>query len=158
VGAWIASTGLGWQRSPWLDIYAGNLHGVISARGVALLLALTLPYLALIAIPYMVGTSRWRRAWLSDLTARRADVESHVRRLSVSDPRSGAQDTSEENLRAMQYDLVLLQFYRDKIDEAHRTRRSPYRLSRALLTLLAAVAIAFLLDSAGVMLANTVLR
>ncbi|HKV85917.1 MAG TPA: hypothetical protein VJN88_15300 [Ktedonobacterales bacterium] len=158
VAAWIATTGLGWQRSPWLDIYVGNLHGVISARGVALLLALTLPYLALIAIPYMVGTSRWRRAWLSDLTARRADVESHVRRLSVSDPRSGAQDTSDENLRAMQYDLVLLQFYRDKIDEAHRTRRSPYRLSRALLTLLAAVAIAFLLDSAGVMLANTVLR
>jgi hypothetical protein len=102
--------------------------------------------------------SRWRRAWLSDLSARRADVESHVRRLSVSDPRSGAQDTSEENLRAMQYDLVLLQFYRDKIDEAQRTRRSPSRLSRALLALLAAVAVAFLLDSAGVMLANTVLR
>ena len=157
VAGWI-TTSLGWQRSPWLDIYVGNLHGVISARGLALLAALALPYLLLIELPFLLGMSRWRRAWLSDLAARRADVESHVRRLSVSDPRSGAQDTSEENLRAMQYDLVLLQFYRDKIDEAQRTRRSATHLPRALLALLAAVVVVFLLDSAGVMLANTVLR
>lgn len=158
VAGWVATTSLGWQRSPWLDIYIGDLHGVVSARGVILLLALALPYLLLVELPFLIGMSHWRRAWLGDLTARRADVESHVRRLSVSDPRSGAQDTSEENLRAMQYDLVLLQFYRDKIDEAQRTRRSPTRVPRALLALLAAIAIAFLLDSAGVMLANTVLR
>ena len=158
IAGWVMTTSLGWQRSPWLDIYVGNLHGVISARGVILLVALSLPYLLLIELPFLIGMAHWRRAWLGDLTARRADVESHVRRLSVSDPRSGAQDTSDENLRAMQYDLVLLQFYRDKIDEAQRTRRSPTRLPRALLALFAAVAIAFLLDSAGVMLANTVLR
>lgn len=158
VTGWIVTTGLGWQQSPLVDIYLGNLHGVISARGLLLLLALTLPYLLLIELPFTIGMTRWRRAWLSDLSARRADVESHVRRLSVSDPRSGAQDTSEENLRAMQYDLVLLQFYRDKIDEAQRTRRSPSRPSRALLALLGVVVIAFVLDSAGVMLANTVLR
>src|SRR5262249_41040645 len=105
-------------------------------------------------LPYRLGMLRWRRAWLSDLTGRRADVESHVRRLSVSDPRSGAQDTSDENLRAMQYDLVLLQFYRDKIAEAEHTPSAPFALPGSLAALAVAVVGALLLDGASASLAS----
>ena len=64
------------------------------------------------------------------------------------DPRSGNQDTSEENLRAMQYDLVLLQFYQGKIDETERTGDAPFRL-RALLVAFVVIALCALLLDAG---------
>jgi hypothetical protein len=147
IGAWLSATALGWERFMVVALNIGPVHTTLTLRAVALFLVLVLPYLLLLDLPYRIGIGRWRRAWRSDLATRRADVESHVRRLSVADPRSGAQDTSEENLRAMQYDLVLLQFYRDKIEEAHRASGAPFALSGSLVALAVAVVGALLLDS-----------
>lgn len=149
VAIWAIATGANWQSYMVLTLQAGGFQGALTVRGIALFLALALPYLLFLEWPYRLGMRRWRRAWLSDLAARRADVESHIRRLSVADPQSGVQDTSEENLRAMQYDLVLLQFYQSKIEEAQRTTRSPFRLPAYLLALAIAVAGAVLLDGAS---------
>lgn len=154
VGLWLGATILGWQQPAIVGLSLQELGGVstaITPRGIVMFLAITLPYLLLIDLPFRVGMRRWRRAWIADLAARRADVESHVRRLSVTDPRSGTQDTSEENLRAMQYDLVLLQFYRDKMEEAERTADAPFGLRRMLVALVIALVAALLLD-AGVTL------
>lgn len=147
--AWVAATGAQWQAYTLFTLRLGGLQGAVTGRGVALFFALALPYLLFLEWPYRLGMRRWRRAWLNDLAARRADVESHIRRLSVSDPQSGIQDTSEENLRAMQYDLVLLQFYQSKIEEAQRTSRAPFRLPAYLLSLAIAVAGALLLEAAS---------
>lgn len=148
LSVWFAANAAGWQYLFLLQVNSNAFTWAISLRGVALFLALTLPYLLLLELPYRIGIRRWRRLWLRDLASRRADVESHVRRLSVTDPRSGTQDTSDENLRAMQYDLVLLQFYRDKIAEAERTSSAPYKLPGILLALVTAIVGAALLDSA----------
>ena len=75
-----------------------------------------------------------------------------MRRLSVRDPRSGQQDVSEENLNAMQYDLILLQFYRAKIEEAERIRTSPFTIQRVLGFLILAALVALALDNAGALL------
>ncbi|HKS70296.1 MAG TPA: hypothetical protein VJQ45_07745, partial [Ktedonobacterales bacterium] len=95
------------------------------------------------------GMARWRRSWLHDLTERRADVESHVRRLSVPDPDSGTQDTSDENLRAMQYDMVLLQFYQSKMDDVRHTPVEPYTLASVLFALVVFAVVALGLDAAA---------
>ncbi|MGH2517342.1 MAG: hypothetical protein ACRDHP_16965, partial [Ktedonobacterales bacterium] len=158
VGVWLASHAAGLDSATLAAFDFGTLPAVVTLRGVVLFLALALPYLFVLDLPYRLGMRRWRSAWMADLTARRADVESHVRRLSVSDPQSGAQDTSEENLRAMQYDLVLLQFYRDKITEADRTASVPFRLGSYLAALLVLVAAAFLLDGLGASLAHLLLK
>lgn len=150
---WAATTTGGWPGTTLLTVSIGGLQGALTVRFIALFLVLTLPYLLFLEWPYRLGMRRWQRAWMNDLGARRADVESHIRRLSVADPQSGAQDTSEENLRAMQYDLVLLQFYQSKIEEAQHTSRAPFRVPAYLLALVVAIAGAVLLDSAsGVLL------
>ncbi len=149
VGAWLGSDAAGWQQITFAGLAVGGMRLALTLRSLLVLLALALPYLLLLDLPYRIGMLRWRRAWLGDLSARRADVESHVRRLSVSDPRSGAQDTSEENLRAMQYDLVLLQFYRDKIAEAEHTPSAPFTLAGSVIALAVAVVGAAALDSLG---------
>src|SRR5262249_15439327 len=115
LGVWFGSDRVNWGQTVLVELHAGSSPLTLSLRGVALLAVLALPYLILLEVPFRLGMQRWRRTWLGDLTVRRADVESHVRRLSAADPRSGTQDTSDENLRAMQYDLVLLQFYREKM-------------------------------------------
>ena len=119
---------------------------VISARAIALAGALTLPWL-LIEEPFRIGVGRWRRAWLHDLRTRKNATESHVRRLSAPDPHTGAQDTSEETLRAMQYDLVLLQFYTARIEEAERASSSPLSRSATLVLIVFILAAALLLDA-----------
>ncbi|HLZ24641.1 MAG TPA: hypothetical protein VKQ30_21195, partial [Ktedonobacterales bacterium] len=158
VGVWLAANAAGLEGVTLASFDFGTLPASVSLRGILLVLALALPYLLVLDLPYRLGMRRWRHAWMTDLTARRADVESHVRRLSVSDPQSGAQDTSEENLRAMQYDLVLLQFYRDKITEADRTSSEPFRLSSYLAALLITLIAAFLLDGLGASLAHLLLK
>jgi hypothetical protein len=120
---------------------------VISARVFALLAALALPWLALIEIPFRFGLNRWRGAWLRDLTTRKNATESHVRRLSAPDPHTGAQDTSEETLRMMQYDLVLLQFYTGRIEEAERASSLPLSLPATLTLALYVIVAALLLDA-----------
>jgi hypothetical protein len=146
VTVWIATTAAGWQTHVLVAVTRDPVPLAVSWRTLALFAALVMPGLALQGA-YWLGMRRWRRTWLGDLAGRRADVESHVRRLSVTDPRSGAQDTSEDNLRAMQYDLVLLQFYRDKIAEVARTRAAPFRPAAYLATGIVVVATTLLLDS-----------
>jgi hypothetical protein len=158
VGLWLASQATGLDGMTLTRFTLGTLSASVTLRGVVLFLALALPYLLVLDLPYRLGMRRWRRTWMADLIVRRADVESHVRRLSVSDPQSGTQDTSEENLRAMQYDLVLLQFYRDKISEAERTSSVPFRLGSYLGALLVTLAAAFLLDGLGASLAHLLLK
>lgn len=123
--AWVA-TGLGLQTTTLLSLEVGTQSFLLTARALVLFAALALPYLLLHELPYRVGIRRWRSGWLSELAMRRADLESHVRRLSAADPRSGAQDTSDENLRAMQYDMVLLEFYRAKDAEAREVSASAW--------------------------------
>lgn len=155
-GVWLAATAATWQQHTLAVAQNDGSDLSLTLRGLALFLALALPYLLLVELPYRLGTRAWRRGWLRDLAERRADVESHVRRLSVPDPESGAQDTSDENLRAMQYDLVLLQFYQGKLDEVRRTPGGPF----APLSLLAAMAlfaiIALLLDAGAPALARLI--
>ena len=157
LGLWLGSQALGLDQSTLFTFSIGTLVATVTLRGVVLVLALILPYLLVLDMPYRLGMRRWGRAWMADLTVRRADVESHVRRLSVSDPQSGAQNTSDENLRAMQYDLVLLQFYRDKIAEAARTSGAPFGASRYIVALIVVLAAAFLLDGLGASLAQLLL-
>lgn len=158
VGLWLGSQATGLDQMTLASFTIGTLPAAVTMRGIVLFLALALPYLLVLDLPYRLGMRRWRRTWMADLTVRRADVESHVRRLSVSDPQSGEQDTSEENLRAMQYDLVLLQFYRDKIVEAERTSGVPFRRASYLVALLVTLAAAFLLDGLGASLAHLLLK
>jgi hypothetical protein len=152
LGGWIATNALVWRGSVFTSFSFGSVALAVTTRGVLLLAALVVPYLLLLELPFRVGMRRWRHAWLADLAVRRADVESHVRRLSATDPRSGAQDTGDDNLRAMQYDLVLLQFYRDKIAEAGKTAAAPIGLARAFVALVLAAATALALDNAVVLI------
>jgi hypothetical protein len=134
---------------------SSNIGAVgLSLRSAALVIALILPYILLIDRPYRRGVRNWQRVWLGDLATRRADVESHIRRLSVTDPRTGVQDTSEENLRAMQYDLVLLQFYQSKIEEAQKVRSSPVSERSQYLGYLILVIAALIVDIGASVLAH----
>ncbi len=153
VAAWAVTHALGWQGTIFANLTvvtaSASIPLRVTLRSVLFLAALVVPYLLLLSLPYHIGMRRWRHAWLTGLAARRAEVESHVRRLSATDPRSGTQDTSDENLRSMQYDLVLLQFYRDKIAEAGKTRSAPFRVPTVLAALVIAAATALLLDNAA---------
>ena len=147
IAVWGVTTAFNLQSVTLVTLPFGAPNVTISLRSVALLLALVLPYTLLLDLPYRSGIRRWQRSWLGDLTVRRADVESHIRRLSVTDPRSGAQDTSDENLRAMQYDLVLLQFYQSKIEEAERVPYAPVRRRSMFFAFIIVVSAALLLDA-----------
>ncbi|HEU5440979.1 MAG TPA: hypothetical protein VFU88_16960 [Ktedonobacterales bacterium] len=156
-GVWLATTTANWQQHALAVARLGDADMPLTLRGLALFLVLALPYLLLLELPYRLGTWTWRRGWLRDLAERRADVESHVRRLSVPDPESGTQDTSDENLRAMQYDLVLLQFYQGKLDEVRRTPSGPFALFSLLAALVLFAVTALLLDAGGPSLARLIL-
>lgn len=156
IAGWVVTNAIGWQGNIFAHITFTSATAAIpmqfTLRGLVFLAILIVPYLLLLAIPFRVGMRRWRHAWLTGLAARRAEVESHVRRLSATDPRSGTQDTSEENLRSMQYDLVLLQFYRDKIAEASKTRSAPLPFATVFAALIIAAATALVLDNATAIL------
>jgi hypothetical protein len=149
-----SALGLGPRSNTALVTLAGPAAGTITWRAVALLLALALPYLLLVELPYRQGIRTWRQLWLSDLITRRAGLESQLRLLSAPDPRTGAQNTSEENLRAMQYDLVLLQFYRSKIEEAQRVPAAPFSARNVITLAVGAVVVAVVIDYAAPLLAH----
>lgn len=148
-GAWLGATALDLEGTRLPTLRLGTFVIIPTLRTLALFLAAALPYLLAIELPYRIGIRRWRRRWQRELSTRRADLESHVRRLSAADPRSGAQDTTDENLRAMQYDLVLLEFYRAKEAEARGVSAAPLRPAGALLPLMLALAAALLADGVG---------
>lgn len=157
--AWLLAGRMGLaQHALMTVIYAtGAPPLIVSERAPLVALALALPYLALIELPFRLGLRAWRRVWLHDLRSRRATIEAHVRRLSAPDPRTGAPDTSDETLRAMQYDLILLQFYAARIEEAERASASPLGLGATLAVLLIVVAGALLLDAGAHSLAQALL-
>jgi hypothetical protein len=157
--AWLLAGRMGLaQHALMTVIYAAGAPPLIVSERVALVaLALALPYLALIELPFRLGLRAWRRVWLHDLRSRRATIEAHVRRLSAPDPRTGAPDTSDETLRAMQYDLILLQFYAARIEEAERASASPLGLGATLAVLLIVVAGALLLDAGAHSLAQALI-
>ncbi len=154
--AWLLADHLGLAQMTLAHsaLMGGSLHFIISERAPLLALALTVPYLILIELPFRLGLGSWRRVWLRDLRARRATVEAHVRRLSAPDPRTGVPDTGDETLRALQYDLVLLQFYTARIEEAERASASPLGLGGTLAMLVIIVAGALLLDGSAQALAQ----
>ncbi|HEX9039172.1 MAG TPA: hypothetical protein VF808_19485 [Ktedonobacterales bacterium] len=144
---WLLSARIGLDAMPLARFAVAGAPVMITARAIALAVAFATPWLLLIEAPFRSGVGRWRRAWLHDLRMRKNATESHVRRLSAPDPHTGAQDTSEETLRAMQYDLVLLQFYTARIEEAERASSSPLTRASALALLLFVVLAAALLDA-----------
>jgi hypothetical protein len=66
--------------------------------------------------------------------------------------RLATQPATDQILRAMQYDLVLLQFYRGQMDEARTTALAPFHLEGRLVALTLAVASALALDGGGPLL------
>lgn len=142
-----AGTVLGWQHIELFSVTLSQARGALTVRGLGLLLALTLPYLLWLELPFRMGMRRWRGQRLTDLEQRRAEVESQVRRLT-------GQEADDDVLRAMQYDLVLLQFYRGKQEEATRTAAAPFRLTAPLIALVVALASALLIDGAAGLLAH----
>jgi hypothetical protein len=157
--AWLLAgrLGLGLHALVTVIYAAGASPLIVSERALLVALALALPYLALIELPFRLGLRAWRRVWLHDLRSRRATIEAHVRRLSAPDPRTGSPDTSDETLRAMQYDLILLQFYAARITEAEQASASPLGLGATLAVLLIVVAGALLLDAGAHSLAQALL-
>jgi len=116
----------GLRQFTMATVSLGPIAQPITLQTVALFVVPALILLLGLDIPFRVGVFRWRRYWLTELTARRADIDAHVRRLSAVNPQTGEQDASEENLRAMQYDLVLLQFYNTRTEETRRVSGAPY--------------------------------
>jgi hypothetical protein len=155
-GALVLSGQMRLDHQTLLDV-SGDVSTQVTWRFPLVALALLLPYLALLEGPYRLGMRRWRRFWLVTLTQRRVELEAHLRRLSASDPKTGEQDTTDENLRAMEYDLVLLQFYRAKLDETTRTPEAPFSRRRTLLLLSVLLLLALIVDSIGPTLARLVL-
>jgi hypothetical protein len=139
---WYVGTALGWENIALVQADFAFVHGTLTRRGLAFMVVAALPYLLLFDLPYRIGIGRWRTQRLADLEARRLDLESQVRRLATL-------PATEELLRAMQYDLVLLQFYHGQIDEARATSAAPYRVEGRVLTVVISITGALLLDSGG---------
>ena len=132
----------------------GPLTQPVTLQTLALFVVPLLLLLLGLDIPFRIGVARWRRHWLHELTARRAEIDAHVRRLSAIDPQTGTQDASEENLRAMQYDLVLLQFYTTRTDETRRVSGAPYGWLAGIGVVLLLVVVALLVDGLAQQLAH----
>ena len=139
---WYVGTALAWEHIALVQVDIAFVHGTLTLRGLAFMVVVALPYLLLFDLPYRIGIGRWRTQRLADLEARRLDLESQVRRLATL-------PATEELLRAMQYDLVLLQFYRGQIDEARATSTAPYRVEGRALTVVISIVGALILDSGG---------
>jgi hypothetical protein len=134
---------LGWQHVGLLTVSLGPIKGgTLTLRGLVLVLGGLLPYLLLFDLPYRLGIRRWRAQRLTDLESRRADLESQVRRLATQDP-------SDDLLRAMQYDLVLLQFYKSQMDEARTISTAPFRVEGRVIVVLISFVGGLLVDGFG---------
>lgn len=133
----------GWQHIALFSFSVGTVSlGKLTVRGLVLMLGGVLPYLLLLDLPYRLGIRHWRAQRLADLETRRADLESQVRRLAT-------QEATDEMLRAMQYDLVLLQFYKTQMDEARATSTAPFRVEGRVIAAVLAVVGALALDGLG---------
>ncbi|HEX6542895.1 MAG TPA: hypothetical protein VF040_14150 [Ktedonobacterales bacterium] len=135
-------------------VSAGSVTQAISLQTLALFILPALVLLIGLDIPYRVGITRWRRNWLRELTTRRTDIDAHVRRLAAADPETGMQNTSEENLRAMQYDMVLLQFYTTHTEETRRVPSAPYNWIAGIGVVLVLVVVALLVDGLAQQIAH----
>jgi hypothetical protein len=138
-------------------VTVGTLTQALTLQTVALFVVPALVLLAGLAIPYRVGITRWRRQWLNELTTRRADIDADVRRRSAVDPLTGMQDSSDENLQVMQYNLTLLQFYITRTDETRRVSSAPYGLLAGIGIVLLLAVVALLVDGLAQQLAHMTL-
>ena len=64
------------------------------------------------------------------------------------------QDSSEENLQVMQYNLTLLQFYITRTDETRRVSGAPYGLFAGVGIVLLLAVVALLVDGLAQQLAH----
>ena len=144
IAGWWLGSALGWEHVELARLSLFSLEGAITLRGVLFALVLALPYVLLLDLPYRLGIRGWRAQRLLDLEHRRAELESQVRRLAT-------QEASDQILRAMQYDLVLLQFYRAQMDEARTTSSAPFHIEGRLAAVVVAVISALLLDGGSVL-------
>lgn len=135
----------------------GPISQPITLQTVALFVVPALILLLGLDIPFRIGVARWRRYWLTELTARRADIDAHVRRLSAVNPQTGEQDASEENLRAMQYDLVLVQFYNTRTEETRHATSAPYGWLAGIGFVILLAVVALLVDGVAQQLAHVLL-
>lgn len=135
-------------------VTVGTLTQALTLQTVALFVVPALILLAGLDIPYRVGIARWRRHWLNELTTRRADIDADVRRRSAVDPHTGMQDSSDENLQVMQYNLTLLQFYITRTDETRRVSSAPYGLFAGIGVVLLLAVVALLVDGLAQQLAH----
>ena len=149
---------LGLRTFALTSLTVGPLTQPVTLQTVALFVVPALILLVGLDIPFRVGIFRWRRYWLNELTTRRADIDAHVRRLSAVNPQTGEQDASEENLRAMQYDLVLLQFYNTRTEETRRVSGWPYGLLAGVGVVILLAAVALLVDGVAQQLAHLLLH
>ncbi|HEY7343462.1 MAG TPA: hypothetical protein VH591_21510 [Ktedonobacterales bacterium] len=138
-------------------VTVGTLTQALTLQTVALFVVPALMLLAGVDIPYRVGIARWRRHWLNELTTRRADIDADVRRRSAVDPLTGMQDSSDENLQVMQYNLTLLQFYITRTDETRRVSSAPYGLFAGIGIVLLLAVVALLVDGLAQQLAHMTL-
>src|SRR5262249_12060794 len=74
----------GWRPTTLATANIGAFGMTLTPRALVLFLALSLPYLLFLELPFRLGMRRWRESWLYELDTRRADVESHIRRLSAT--------------------------------------------------------------------------
>lgn len=147
LGGWWVGTMLGWEHVVLVRLSLLGGSGALTLRGVLFAIVLALPYVLLLDLPYRLGIRQWRAQRLDDLEHRRAELESQVRRLAT-------QEASDQILRAMQYDLVLLQFYRGQMEEARTASGAPFRVEGRLAAIVLAVISALLLDGGGVFVAQ----
>ena len=149
---------LGLRQFALTKLTLGPVTQPITPQTVTLFIVPALLLLVSLVLPFRVGIFRWRRYWLSELATRRADIDAHVRRLSAVNPQTGEQDASEENLRAMQYDLVLLQFYNTRTEETRRVSGAPYGLLAGIGWVILLAAVALLVDGVAQQLARLLLH
>jgi hypothetical protein len=149
---------LGMRSVVLASVTIGPLTQTLTLLTVALFVAPALVLLVGLDIPYRIGIFRWRRHWLGELTMRRADIDADVRRRSAIDPRTGMQDTSDENLRAMEYDMMLVQFYTTRTDEARNVSSAPYGWLAGIGAILLLAVLALLVDGLAQQLAHLLLN
>lgn len=110
----------------------------VSGRFIIYVLAIGLPYLLLIDLPYRRGIARWRATRLYDLLLRRNEI---ARRLSRITP----QPVDQNDMRVVQ-DYLTWQYYRTLEGEAKETPTAPFSIEGRILALALTILIGILLD------------
>lgn len=136
----------------------GPVTESISLQTVALIVVPAVLLYVSLDVPYRVGIVRWRHHWLNELSTRRTDIDADVRRRSAIDPHTGVQDSSDENLRALQYNLTLVQFYATRAEETRRVSTAPYGVLARIGVVLFLVVLALLVDGLAQQLAHLLLN